>query len=943
MSISITEPPLLTLSETHVNVSCNGGGDATIDITPLGGTIPTELAVDLFISEYGEGFGNSDWIEIYNGTGAAVNLADYEIWFIFGGGAWPESTLALSGVLADNSTYLITRPDADAALTGVADLINAAVNFTGDDAVGLARRSNTTALIDSLVDGVGTNGADPGAGWDVAGTTNGTRDRTLVRKATVFSPNTNWNASRGTNASNSEWIVNPFNDYTDAQQHTFTPPVIVPAYTYLWSNAETVEDIDSLSAGTYTVTVTDVNACTATLAITITEPASLTISETHIDAKCNSEASGSIDITVGGGTTPYTFNWSNGATTEDVSSLLAGIYTVTVTDNEGCTITISATIGEPTAITLTDSVIDASCNGGSDGSIDITSSGGTGTHNYFWNIGSSLEDISGLAAGTYTVTVTDANFCTATFNSVVGEPTTLAISMSKTNTSCSSNFDGTATATPSGATPPYTYLWSTGATAQTITALDSNVYTVTVTDSLGCFKSDTIRIPFIPLMTATANITSAYNGYDVSCLGANDGFGSVLPSGGTPMFTYIWSNGQTGSLLQNVTSGAYTATITDSRGCTATDNITLTDPPGMSLSLAIAADYNGENISCFGASDGAINSASSGGATPYTYLWSTGSTIDSLINIPVGNYTLTVTDANGCAISADTSLTEPDTINLALSPNMFGAYNISCAGNNDGFVASTVSSGTAPYTYLWSNGATNADNNNLTAGFYELTVTDANGCTTSANVLLTEPPAMSFTTTSSNPSDCGINDAIINVTPSGGIGTYLYSLDGVTYQTQNFWNTLSTGTYNIYVKSDTGNCISGPQPVVIGAAEVPIIDNHVIIHPTTGASNDGGVLLQVSGNGLALEYSIDGITWQTSNVFSGLSVGSYTVTVRYVTQNCISTVNVTLIAGNGVEGSVTNSQICSDGQSATQYVSLFYIPMPSDDILTAFLNIYNPS
>ena len=191
-------------------------------------------------------------------------------------------------------------------------------------------------------------------------------------------------------------------------------------YTYSWDDAgsSTTQDISSLPIGTYTVTVTDDNSCTATQTVTITEPNALSLSSTQLNVSCNGGSDGSIDLSVSGGIAPYTYSWNNpsNSTTQDIGSLTAGTYTVTVTDDNSCTATETVTITEPTALSLSSTQVNVSCNGGSDGSIDLSVAGGTAPYTYSWNdpSNSTSQDISSLAAGTYTVTVTDDNSCTAT-------------------------------------------------------------------------------------------------------------------------------------------------------------------------------------------------------------------------------------------------------------------------------------------------------------------------------------------------------------------------------------------------------------------------------------------------------------------------------------------------------------------------------------------------
>ncbi len=271
-----------------------------------------------------------------------------------------------------------------------------------------------------------------------------------------------------------------------------------------------------MAAGTYTVTVTDANACTKTLSATITQPSALTLSKTQVDVLCNGNSTGSIDLTVSGGTSPYTYAWSNSATTQDISNLVAGTYTVTVTDANACTKTISATIAQPSALTLSKTQVNVLCKGNSTGSIDLTVSGGTSPYTYAWSNSATTQDISGLVAGTYTVTVTDANSCTKTISATITEPSAgLALSTTVTNSTCG-NSNGAIDLTTTGGTAPYTYSWTGGVTTEDRSNISAGTYTVTVTDANGCTKTVSATVNNIGGPVLNMTITN------VTCFGGNN-------------------------------------------------------------------------------------------------------------------------------------------------------------------------------------------------------------------------------------------------------------------------------------------------------------------------------------------------------------------------------------------------------------------------------------
>ncbi|WP_172678805.1 SprB repeat-containing protein, partial [Jiulongibacter sediminis] len=255
------------------------------------------------------------------------------------------------------------------------------------------------------------------------------------------------------------------------------------------------EDRSNIAAGLYTVVVVDSLGCTDTLQVTITEPAAaLTNSFTQTDVLCFGNSTGAIDLSVSGGTGPYTYAWSNAETTQDISGLTAGTYSVTITDANGCTSTASTTITEPAALTNSFTQTDVLCFGNSTGAIDLSVSGGTGPYTYVWSNAETTQDISGLSAGTYSVTITDANGCTSTASTTITEPAALTNSFTQTDVLCFGNSTGAIDLSVSGGTGPYTYAWSNAETTQDISGLSAGTYSVTITDANGCTSTASTTI-----------------------------------------------------------------------------------------------------------------------------------------------------------------------------------------------------------------------------------------------------------------------------------------------------------------------------------------------------------------------------------------------------------------------------------------------------------------
>ncbi len=558
-----------------------------------------------------------------------------------------------------------------------------------------------------------------------------------------------------------------------------------PAYTFLWNDGATSEDRTGLGAGSYSVTVTDANGCTDNTTIQITEPAALEVEERITNVACNGEASGSIVLTASGGTPGYTYVWADGPTGRIRNNLSAGSYTVTVTDAAGCNLVAAYPVTEPTAIMLTGQTNNVDCFGGSDGAIDLTVLGGSPSYIYRWNTGATSEDLAGLSAGTYSVTVTDGNECIASTSFTITEPTDLLLNAVPTNVSCGGGNDGAIDVTTSGGTQPYTFAWSNGAATEDLSGLVAGTYTLIVTDANGCTESITVTIGEPLALNGFAQITP------VACQGEATGAINLTAERGTPAYTFAWSNGAVTEDISGLTAGNYTVTITDANNCVLVQTYTVgTVSPLTVLGTVIPVD-------CFGASTGGVDLEVSGGSGTYAYVWSNGSLNEDLTNVPAGDYTVTVTDANECTGIASFTVTEPDEISLSITNP-----DIVCGGTNSGSITVFPAGGTGPYTYLWSNGATGNEIDDIPAGNYSVTVTDANGCTdVTSGIVLDELPELTCEVVVDQESTDGTNGALtVNVDGGTQPYTYVWSTGATTPAITG----LTPGTYSVTVTDFSG-------------------------------------------------------------------------------------------------------------------------------------------
>lgn len=370
-----------------------------------------------------------------------------------------------------------------------------------------------------------------------------------------------------------------------------------PTYGFSWvrsgggSGSGSGTTISGLSAGTYSVTVTSGggSGCTATFTAMISTLPVINIAHAQQNLSCNGSANGSITLNVTGGTPAFTYLWSNGATTANLSGLAAGTYIVTVTDSKNCTNTKSITLTQPAAINLSSVQTPVSCFGGNNGSINLTVSGGTPGYTYQWSNGANTMDLSGLTAGSYSVTVKDANNCTATLSGLTITQPAAALSLASTqvNISCNGSGNGSIDLSVSGGTAPYTYDWSNDGPespdndTQDLSSLSAGAYTVTVTDNNGCTATLSATITQPDALILSVNITNPTCPPTGIMPFNSDGAIDLTVTGGTAPFAYNWNDltpppaepqDRTGLI-----AGTYTVTVTDNNGCTASISAILTN------------------------------------------------------------------------------------------------------------------------------------------------------------------------------------------------------------------------------------------------------------------------------------------------------------------------------------------------------------------------------
>lgn len=622
-------------------------------------------------------------------------------------------------------------------------------------------------------------------------------------------------------------------------------------YTYLWNTGDMVQDPGNLSPGLADVLVTDANGCTATLQIPVTEPGALAVAPTTVGVSCNSATDGSITLSPSGGNGPYSYIWSipGVGNVNSVSNLAGGTYSAVVVDADGCQFPLpSLVIPEPDVL-VQDGIFptDASCLA-NDGSIDISFIGGTGNYTYSWTsltspFTSNQEDLTNLAPGEYQVVVTDANNCSTTVQGImIDEPTPPTLTTDSLRVRCFGEANGGINVVVNNPNGAVNYVWSDPSIGdvQNPTGLTAGMYQVTVTDAESCVAIASIEVTEPDLLTADALTPN-----DVSCNGGNNGSATVTPMGGTPNYTYLWSNGDNVPDPGGLNPGSYTVVVTDANGCTTEAATTVTEPPLLEVSSSVI------DARCDSESNGEINLTSSGGTGNYQFDWSDDQYdgLEDLSGLPAGTYLVTITDDNGCTETISAEVMAPPAVIVRIEDiSDYSGYNVSCANEADGSITVQGTGGNGgPFTILWSDGTTTENISELTAGNYTVTVTDQLGCVEEESFDLTAPDPIVFSPLAQAVSCYGDDDgAIVIEDPIGGSGPYVYSLDDSPFGAGIF-TALSAGNYQVVVQDANGceemQVISVQEPTEVvadlgGDLEIQLGDSIYLLAQTSATSLD---------------------------------------------------------------------------------------------------------
>ena len=633
-----------------------------------------------------------------------------------------------------------------------------------------------------------------------------------------------------------------------------------------WDNGEAMAVATKLAAGQHSVTVTDPKGCSAVATVTITEktqPLAVNISEKS-RIGCPGDKTAALAVQVAGGKAPFKYAWSDPSLTGDQpKSIGAGEYQLTVTDAAGVTSTATFSVKQPDALSLNVVAQAPASTGNADGKALAQAKGGTGTYSFKWDNGESGFNATKLSPGSHTVTVTDANGCWVSAGIKISEnvqPLEVSISVKKT-IKCAGEKAALVVETVGGK-PPFKYSWNnpavSGAQADNVPAGD---YALTVTDATGGSSTVTFAVLQPDPLTATAMVTAP------ASTGNSDGKASVQAKGGAGNYTFKWDNGETSASAAKLAPGQRSVTVTDANGCSATASVSISENI---LPLAVSISEK-NNIKCAGEKTASLAVQVSGGKGPFKYSWNNPTLSgEQPASIQAGDYVLTVTDATGATSTSTISVKQPDPVTATAT-----ATSPASTGNSDGKASVQVKGGAGNYSFKWDNGETSASAVKLAPGQRSVTVTDANGCSATASVSISEnilPLAVSIS--EKTKINCAGEKAALDVQVSGGKPPYTFAWNSPALAGESPTN-LDAGDYAVTVTDSKGASqnaslsVKGVEPLV-----VELVRN---IGATTERSNDGKA--QVSVKGGTPKYNIVWDTKQTGLAAPKLPLGPHSVTV----------------------------------------------------------------
>lgn len=645
----------------------------------------------------------------------------------------------------------------------------------------------------------------------------------------------------------------------------------------------------NLAAGSYTLHIKNANGCIKDTVVTLADSLVVTAALVVSNISCNGAGDGEITVNGGGAVSPYTYALGTGGfgAANNFDNLTPGNYAVHVKDALGCWKDTVAAITQPLVLNASFTKNNVSCNGGANGSITINATGGTAPYQYQKNAGPFVSSnvFSALAAGTYTMTVKDANGCLKTVSVTITQPLPLLISsLVVNNPTCYGQPNGSIVVAGAGGTTPYTYALGGGMflSSGTFNAVGAGTIVVKIKDANGCEEDTTITLTQPPVIVPQASVVKSV------CADLDNGKVTIAATGGTPGYTYAMGSGAYGStgVFQPLASGSYVFHTKDANGCIKDTTLFVQD------SLTITQGAMVTNVSCYGLSDGAFTLVPGGGIAPYTFSSNSGTFVTSATfsGLTAGSYAIVVKDVNGCTATGTVTVTQPPVI----VPNVSVTIPL-CYGQMNGLLNLSATGGTPGFQYALNSGAYQSSGafGGLGAAVYVLHVQDANGCTHDTTVAMTQPSSLSVTAVSGTAVLChGGNTGTATLGISGGTPPYQYRADSGPWQSSATLTSLTAGYHNLTAQDangcalDTGITLTEPPPLAFTGA--------ALVMPTCEGFTDGAVTLTAAGGVPAYEFSKDGLAYAIAASFGSLPEGIHTFFVRD-NNGCLHDTTVTLV------------------------------------------------
>ncbi len=647
-------------------------------------------------------------------------------------------------------------------------------------------------------------------------------------------------------------------------------------------NFQTEAIFENLAAGNYTITVKDENDCSAISQATIDAAPDLycqIVVNEGVSCFGNNDGRLVAEATGGAGNIVFTLNGET-STTGEFTNLASGSYLLQITDGNSCFSTCAAIVAEGAQLTCNvNQKSDVSCAGAADGFVQFSLEGGQGVITYHMGeFTNSTGLFEGLSGGEYIIVASDESGCISNCSVTIEEADLLTCEISSSqNISCFGEGDGSFSAAVKGGAGTFSYsLNGAPIGSPIITGLEAGDYTFTVQDENDCSSQCEISISEPNELTCTATVLS-----HVICDGGNEGSVRINVLGGVGSRT-ITLNGESNAtgIFENLSAGSYTVTVADENGCVTFCDFEIVEPGELRCSIE-----EFENISCKGAQDGSITVGVTGGMVPFSYSIDgiNFGTSNQFNNLAPGFYIINVRDANGCRTSCSKIMDEPSPLQCII--NEF--VDVNCSDESNGRIVVSGTGGTAPYQYSLNNAAFVSSGifDNLGAGSYNVRVQDSYGCLSVCDLQVSEPTDLLCNITNVTNTVCSaINSGSISMEGSGGQPPYQYSLNGINYQNSNTFNELGEGLYTISIRDD-GNCVVSCEDIIVQALAGLVCEISEVQNAKCGEGNGGRVVVTASGSTAPYQYSVDGQSFQPSNVFEDLNAGLHEIIVKDV-NNC---------------------------------------------------------